>query len=274
MTPAVEWSNVTIRRGDTIVTREIDLAVERGSWISILGPNGAGKTSLVRTLTDLVPESGTVLVEGTSILDLDARARARLVAVVPQHPVIPPGLPVFDYVLLGRTPHQGLRYGASAEDRRRTHAVMQRLELDTFAVRPLDSLSGGERQRAVLARALTQDTPILILDEPTTFLDVGHQYDVLELVAELRADRQVTVITTMHDLSLAGQFADVVAILHGGRVMASGSPADTLTAERIATAWGVDAITEVDDHGAVSITIRRRRERPFPSFAHAYEEQT
>lgn len=258
---AVEWRGVTVTRGRRTVLHDVDLHVAPGSWTSILGPNGAGKTSLIRTLVDRRGTTGRVAIGGHDLDALRPAERARLVAVVPQHPVVPPGLRVFDYVLLGRTPHLGLRCSPSLEDRRRTLAVVQRLDLDDLAERPLDSLSGGERQRAVLARAVVQETPVLVLDEPTTVLDVGHQYDVLELVAELRTERQVTVITTMHDLSIAGQFADEVAILHDGGVAAHGAPHQVLTAATIERAWGVTATTSFDEHGGLVVSVRRRRER-------------
>jgi iron complex transport system ATP-binding protein len=260
MNAAVHWQRVTIERGGAVVVRDVELAVPVGAWLSVLGPNGAGKTSLIRSLVDLRPASGRVLVDGVPLDRASPRSRARRIAVVPQHPVIPPGIPVFDYVLLGRTPHQGLAYGASRDDRRKTHAVMQRLDLDQFGHRALDSLSGGERQRAVLARALAQETSILVLDEPTTFLDLGHQYDVLEIVAELRVEHGVTVITTMHDLTIAGQFADHVAVLHHGSLLALGTPVEVLTPAVIADVWGVDAAVSRDARGGVDINVRRRRE--------------
>ncbi len=261
-TVGVAWMGATVLRGARRVVDAVDLSVTGGSWVSLLGPNGAGKTTLVRTLAGRGLDAGTVHVGTRSLLDVSARERARLIAVVPQHPVIPPGIAVFDYVLLGRAPHQGLRFAASEEDRRRTHAVAQRLDLDDLATRTLESLSGGERQRVVLARALAQDTPVLVLDEPTTFLDVGHQLAVLELIAELRAERGLTVITTMHDLSVAGHFADTVAVMSAGRLVAHGCPAAVLTPDLIETCWGVAATTSVDGHGGVTVAVQRRRETP------------
>ncbi|HEX4903680.1 MAG TPA: ABC transporter ATP-binding protein [Acidimicrobiales bacterium] len=258
---AVEWEGVGVELGGRRVLDGVTLAVPAGGWFSLIGPNGAGKTTLIRTLAGTAPHEGTLRVGGRSAQDLGVRDRARAVAIVPQHPVVPPGLQVFDYVLLGRSPHQGLRCAPSAHDRRLAYAVLQRLGLDPFADRRVDTLSGGERQRVVLARALVQDTPVLVLDEPTAALDVGHQLEVLELIADLREERGLTVITTVHDLSIAGQFADRVAVLAAGRLVDVGEPRDVLTPEVIGRHWGVEATCDVDDDGAVTVTVRRRRER-------------
>lgn len=269
----VQWDDVRASRGTTVVLDHLNLAVARGEWLGVLGPNGAGKTSLVRTLADLTIDEGRVVVDGRDLTDVSQRDRARLVAIVPQHPVIPPGLSVFDYVLLGRTPHHALRAAPSRHNRIQAHAVMQRLELEAVADRPIDSLSGGERQRAVLARAVAQDTPILVLDEPTTFLDLGHQFDVLELVAELRDERDVTVVTTMHDLSVAGQFVDRVAVLRDATLVAAGSPATVLTPQLIEAVWGVAATTSVDQQGAIIVTVGRRREADCDTPSRSLTEQ-
>jgi iron complex transport system ATP-binding protein len=259
--PAIAWHGVGVALGGARLLDDVHLDVPAGSWLSLIGPNGAGKTTLVRTLGGTLAHDGDVLLHGRRAAELSVRDRARALAVVPQHPVIPPGLPVFDYVLLGRSPHQGMRRSSSLQDRRRAYAVLQRLGLDDFSGRRVDTLSGGERQRVVLARALVQDTDLLVLDEPTAALDVGHQLDVLELIADLRTERELTVVTTVHDLSVAGQFADRVAVLAGGRLVASGTPPEVLTPEVIAAHWGVEAACEVDDDGAVTVTVRRRRER-------------
>jgi iron complex transport system ATP-binding protein len=256
----LRWEEIDASRGSRVVLDRVSLTVARGEWLGVLGPNGAGKTSLVRTLADLALAHGRVLIDGRDLGEVSQRERARLVAIVPQHPLIPPGMPVFDYVLLGRTPHHSLRAAPSRHDRVQAQAVMQRLELEAVADRTIDSLSGGERQRAVLARAVAQDAPILVLDEPTTFLDLGHQFDVLELVAELRDERDVTVVTTMHDLSVAGQFVDRVAVLRDGALVASGPPATVLTPDLIEAVWGVAATTSIDERGAVVVTVGRRRE--------------
>ena len=258
--PAISWHDVRVELGGATVLDGLTLDIAPGTWLSLIGPNGAGKTTLVRTLSGGTPHVGAIRLAGTDVHDLSVRDRAQTIAVVPQHPVIPPGVLVFDYVVLGRVAHQGFRCSPSLHDRQRATAVLQRLELEAFAARRVDTLSGGERQRVVLARAIVQDTPLLVLDEPTAALDVGHQLDVLELVADLRSERELTVVTTVHDLSVAGQFADEIAVLADGRLRAHGPPAAVLTPETIGAHWGVDAVTEVGDDGGVTVTVRRRRE--------------
>jgi len=258
------WTGVAVALGGRPVLTGVDLAVDRGSWLAVIGPNGAGKTTLLRCLAAQLPYEGTVTIGGDDVRSLAPRERAARMALVPQIPVIPPGIPVFDYVLLGRAPHQGFRFAPSAEDRRLTIAVLQRLDLDDVTDRAVDTLSGGERQRVVIARALAQDTPVLVLDEPTTSLDVGHQLEVLELVGDLRRERGLTVVSTVHDLSLAGQFADKVALLAAGAVVTRGRPADVLTAARIGEHYGVEAEVRADERGGVTVTVLRRREPPGP----------
>ena len=255
----IRWTGVSINLGGRQVVDNVDLLVEGGSWTTIIGPNGAGKTTLLRALAGTVPHLGTITIGHDDGAELGRRERAQRLALVPQHPVIPPGLDVFDYALLGRSPHQGMRFAASEDDRRRTSAVLQRLDLTDFAHRFVESLSGGERQRVVVARALVQDAPALVLDEPTSFLDLGHQMDVLELIAELRTERSLTVVSTLHDLTVVGQFADRIAVLDGGRLAKHGTPGEVLTPSVISRHWGVDVRTEIHDDASVSVSVRRRK---------------
>ncbi|MFC0041712.1 ATP-binding cassette domain-containing protein [Actinomadura rayongensis] len=216
------------------VLRGVDLDVPAGSWTAVIGPNGAGKSTLLLALLGLRPGRGAVTIGGRDPRALRPRERARLVAYTPQRPQLPDGMTVFDYTLLGRASYIPYLGRESARDRAVAADVLDRLRLTEFAARPLGRLSGGERQRAVLARALAQQAPVLILDEPTTALDIGHQQQVMELVDTLRRDDGLTVVTTIHDLTLAGQYADALILLSGGRVAASGRPADVLTREMIA----------------------------------------
>jgi iron complex transport system ATP-binding protein len=168
-------------------------------------------------------------VAGADLAAMKPRQRARLVAYAPQSPNLPVGMTVFDYTLLGRSPYIPHLGRESARDRAVAREVLDRLDLAGLADRPLDHLSGGERQRVVLARALAQQTSVLLLDEPTTALDIGHQQQVMELIDQLRLSDGLTVVTTIHDLTLAGQYADDLVLLSGGRVAAAGAPGEVLT---------------------------------------------
>jgi iron complex transport system ATP-binding protein len=229
----IALDRVGIRLGGRVVIDEVSLRVASGGWTTLIGPNGAGKTSLLRAVAGMIPHSGSVAVDGRDPLALHARERARLLAVVPQSPLLPPDMTAGEYVLLGRTPHLGMLGRAGGHDHNAVSGALARLDLAHLARRRLGSLSGGERQRAVLARALAQEAPVLVLDEPTTALDVGRQQEVLELVRELRAERSLTVLGAMHDLTLAGQYADRLALLDGGRLAAEGAPAEVLTEELV-----------------------------------------
>lgn len=207
----------------------VGFEVRGGDWLAVIGANGAGKSTLLRALAGVLPCSGEVLIDDTPVRRLRARDRARLLAYAPQAPALPVDMTVFDYALLGRTPYIPYLGRESRRDREVTASVLERLDLSSFASRTLGHLSGGERQRVVLARALAQQAPVLLLDEPTTALDLGHQQQVLELLDRLRLADGLTVVTTLHDLSLAGQYADSMMLIAGGRVAASGAPAEVLT---------------------------------------------
>ena len=223
---------VSVRLGGRL--EAVTLDVPRGGWTTLIGPNGAGKSTLLRAVAGLVGYRGRIAVDGRDLRGVPVRTRARLLASVPQSPLLPPDMTVAEYVLLGRTAHLGLLGRTGAADVRAAAAAAERLDLAGLAGRRLDELSGGERQRAVLARAVAQDAPVLLLDEPTAALDVGRQQEALELVGELRAERGLTVLGAMHDLTLAGQYAERLALLDGGRLVAHGSPAEVLTEQRIA----------------------------------------
>jgi iron complex transport system ATP-binding protein len=249
---AIELRGVTVSLGGHPVVRDVGAVVERGEWVALIGPNGAGKTTLLRAIAGLVPHDGGVSLLGRAAADLDRRERARLLAVVPQLPETPPWLTVAEYVLMGRTPHLGRLAREGAADRGAAARALERLELDGLADRPLGTLSGGERQRAVVARALAQEASIVLLDEPTAALDIGHQQQALELLDGLRAHDGLTLLAAMHDLTLAAQYADRVLLLSEGRIVADGSPAEVLTEEALAEHYGATVrVVTVDERLAV-----------------------
>lgn len=231
--------------------------VGSGEWLGLIGPNGAGKSSLLRAIVGLVDATGDVLVDGAPLALRSRRRRAELVAYVPQTPVIPDDMTGFEYVLLGRAPYVGYFATESRHDRAMAADVLERLELTSFAGRRLGQLSGGERQRLVIARALAQEAPILLLDEPTTALDIGHQQQALELVARLRRDHGLTVVSAMHDLTLAGQYSDRLALLHEGYCVARGPAAAVLRAETLAEFYGVRVTVHHEPDGTVVVVPRR-----------------
>ena len=253
----VTGRGITARYNGTPVLAGIDLEVPVGEWLVVVGPNGAGKTTLIRALAGVIPAGGDIMLGDRRLSDMRRRDIAARVAVVPQTPVVPDGVTVFDYVMLGRTPYIPYWGMEGPSDRERVTSVLNRLDLADFARRPVSSLSGGERQRAVLARALAQDASILLLDEPTTALDLGHQQQVLELVDGLRHEDGLVVISTMHDLTFAAQFGDRVLLLVGGEVVAEGPPSSVLTAEVVSKHFG--AVVEVIEgrDGPVVLPVRR-----------------
>ena len=252
----IETRDLWVRFGPVAAVRGLSLRVEAGEWTALIGPNGAGKTSALRALAGLVPYEGEVAVDGRDARALGRRALARLVAFVPQKPETPAELTVAEYVLLGRTPHISYFGGESRRDREAAARALRRLELDGFAERRLGSLSGGELQRTVLARALAQEAPVLLLDEPTTSLDLGRQQLVLELVDALRADG-LTVVTTLHDLTLAGQYAHRLVLLDRGEVVADGAAGDVLSAPNVAAHYGAN-VRIVEEDGSVFVVPVRR----------------
>ena len=257
MTASVRGKDVTVALDGVTVLRDVDIEVAEGEWVVVIGPNGAGKTTLLRAVAGLVPFTGTIEVLGEPTHQHGRRAAARRIAYVPQDPVMPTGMSVVEYVLLGRTAHLPYLGIEGRRDHQVVADVLERLDLAEVKERALDSLSGGEQQRAVLARALAQEAPVLLLDEPTSALDVGHQQQVLELVETLRTDTPLAVVSAMHDLTLAGQFADRLLLLAEGGAVATGSARSILTEQALAEHWGA-RVRIIDDPagGIVVVPIR------------------
>jgi iron complex transport system ATP-binding protein len=238
----------------------VNFEIKDGEIFGLIGPNGAGKTTILRAVCGLVGYRGSVAVQGDEVSDLPRRELGRRIALVPQVPSTPVWMTVGEYVLLGRTPHLGALARESESDRVIVTRALQRLDLLPYAERPLGTLSGGERQRAVVARALAQEASIVILDEPTTALDIGHQQQALELLEDLRAEEQLTLVAAMHDLTLAAQYVDRMVLVRDGRIVADGTPADVLTEEGITEHYDASIrVLEVDGRVAV---VPTRRVRP------------
>ena len=251
--------SLSVDLGGRTILHEVSLAVPSGAWFGVIGPNGAGKSTLLRAIAGLVPARGDVLLGDAVAASLRPRDRARLVAIVAQRPSLPAAMNVADYVLLGRSPY--IRYfdTETRTDMDAAARALERLDIGSFADRPLGTLSGGEQQRVVLARALAQATPVLLLDEGTAALDVGSQQQVLELVSDLRDEDGLTVVSAMHDLTLAAQYADTVALIEGGRVIESGSPELVIREDLVRSAYGADVRITRDADGIVVSPVRARR---------------
>ena len=253
----VAFHDVSVRYGSRVALAGFTDSVAPGEWLCLIGPNGAGKSSLLRAVAGLVPHHGQVTVGGATLAGFDHRRRAATVAYVPQVPELPADMTAFEYVLLGRNPYVGYFGRERGHDRQQVTATLHRLGLAEFATRALGELSGGERQRLVIARALAQEAPVLLLDEATSALDIGHQQHALELVDRLRREHGLTVVSAMHDLTLAGLYADRLALLHHGHVVASGRAADVLRAETLSEFYGASVAVHTDTDGTVVVVPRR-----------------
>ena len=242
----IRLKDVSVELGGATVLEEVSMDVEAGRFLALVGPNGAGKTTLLRTCNGVLsPDAGTVTLDGTPVESLSARALGREVATVPQGTELAFDFDVRDVVAMGRTPHRS-RFGTvDAEDREAVDAALERTDTARFADRSVGALSGGERQRVIIARALAQATPVLLLDEPTASLDINHQVRTLSLAGEL-ADDGKTVVAAIHDLELAARFCDEVALLSDGHLLATGPPAEVLTADRLEAAFDVRTAVSTD----------------------------
>lgn len=255
MTAAIDVDDVSVALGGVTVLDSVSTAIDEGQLVGLVGPNGAGKTTLLRTINGaLTPDRGTVRVAGRTVADLGSRATSRLVATVPQSTAVSFDFPVRHLVAMGRTPHVG-RIGTRTEaDREAVDGAMERADVTALAERSVTEVSGGERQRVFLARALAQDTPVLLLDEPTSDLDVNHQVRTLDLVAGLVEEGR-TVVAAIHDLDLAARYCDELRLLYDGRVQAAGPPEAVLTDATVEAAFGAQAtVTEHPVTGSMSVT--------------------
>jgi iron complex transport system ATP-binding protein len=256
MTAMLELCGVALALGGKPLLRDVNLSLGAGEVLGLLGRNGAGKTTLLRVATRVLrPDGGEVRLEGRSLEAYSRRDLARAMAVVPQETQVPFAFRALEVVLMGRAPHLGLLGFESSQDLARAKDAMARAGVSHLAERPVTLLSGGERQLVVLARALAQDAPILLLDEPTAFLDLRHRLEVLTLVRALaRAGGSALVVS--HDLGLAARFCDRLALLGDGEILAAGPPAEVLRPEHLRRAFDIEADV-VNGPGGVPLVVPR-----------------
>ncbi len=223
-------SGLTAHYGDAAVLRGLDVAIPDGCFTAIIGPNGSGKSSLLKSLGRLLlPSTGTVTLDGRAMATFRSVEVARLLGLLPQSALAPEGITVGDLVARGRYPHQSFLRQWSRADQAAVQAALAMTGLADLAGRAMEALSGGQRQRAWIAMVLAQDTPILLLDEPTTFLDIAHQFELLDLLRRLHRQAGRTVVAVLHDLNQACRYADHLIALRDGRIVAEGKPAEVVT---------------------------------------------
>ncbi|MEV4311073.1 ABC transporter ATP-binding protein [Actinocrispum sp. NPDC049592] len=235
-------SGLGLGYGERLVVDDLDLAVEQGTITSVIGPNGCGKSTLLRALGRLLaPRAGEVLLDGKRIDKLPTKEVARTVGLLPQTPQAPDGLTVADLVARGRHPHQTWYRQWSVTDEAAVTDALKLTGMDEHAHRVVDELSGGQRQRAWISMTLAQETELLLLDEPITYLDLAHQVDVLDLVQDLHATRGTTVVMVLHDLNLAARYSHRLVAMRAGEIVAQGDPHDVLTEQLLRDVFDLDA---------------------------------
>ncbi|NLP86046.1 ABC transporter ATP-binding protein [Microbacterium sp. CFH 90308] len=275
---------LTLAYGDRVIVDDLELHVPPGRITAIVGANGCGKSTLLRALARLIsPKAGQVVLDGKALHARPSKEVARTLGLLPQSPIAPEGIAVADLVGRGRHPHQKLLARWSARDYEVVAQSLSATGTDDLADRSVDELSGGQRQRVWIAMALAQETDILLLDEPTTFLDVAHQVEVLDLLTDLNRDRGTTIVMVLHDMNLAARYADHLFALRAGRVVASGAPGEVMTSELIREVFDLDALVVPDPVSGAPIVLPRGRHHvgapapePATAFAaaHAASDQT
>ena len=256
---SLSFDNVRVSYGGRTAVAGFTDSVKPGEWLCVIGPNGAGKSSLLRAIAGVTGHDGRILVDGSPLSARSSRRRAQLIAYVPQSPVLPSGMSGAEYVLLGRNPFVTHFGRESQHDRSMVADVIERLDLADLAKRDVDTLSGGERQRLVIARAIAQEAPILLLDEPTSALDIGHQQQALELVDRLRREHGLTVVSAMHDLTLAGIYSDRLVLMHAGHCVATGTAEEVLRPETLGEFYGVSVRVHREADGTIIVVPNRDR---------------
>jgi len=257
---------LTLAYGDRPVIDRLDLHIPEGRISAIVGANGCGKSTLLRALARLIPpRSGQVVLDGKALHTRPTKEVARIVGLLPQSPTAPEGIAVADLVGRGRHPHQKLLARWTERDYDVVAQSLAATGTADLADRPVDELSGGQRQRVWIAMALAQETDILLLDEPTTFLDVAHQIEVLDLLTDLNRDRGTTIVMVLHDMNMAARYADHVLAVRDGRIVAGGPPAEVMTGQLIRDVFDIDALVISDPVSGTPIVLPRGRHHVLPA---------
>lgn len=239
--------NLSLSYDKQLIIEDLNLAIVAEQVTTLVGPNGCGKSTLLRGMARLLPaKQGAVYLDGEQIHKIPTKTLATQLGILPQGPVAPEGLTVRELVAQGRYPHQRWFDQWTAKDEEKLAEALELTALTDYAARPLEALSGGERQRAWIALTLAQDTNVLLLDEPTTFLDIGHQLEVLDLVRRLNRERQMTIVMVLHDLNQAARFSDRMVVLHRGKIVAQGTPHEVVTSQLLAEVFNVLADVMTD----------------------------
>ena len=250
---------LTLAYDERVVVSALDVDVPDGELTVIVGPNACGKSTLLKSFArTLRPSAGTVFLDGAPIETLRPKAVARRVGMLPQTPIAPEGITVRDLVSRGRYPHQDLFHPSSGLDRAAVQAALEQTDTVALADRSVGELSGGQRQRVWIAMVLAQETDIVLLDEPTTFLDIAHQYDVLELASALHASGR-TVVAVLHDLNQAARYATHLVAMRDGAIVAQGTPAAVLTSELVEDVFGLPCVVVPDPETGTPLVVPRRR---------------
>ncbi|MEU4013840.1 ABC transporter ATP-binding protein [Microbacterium sp. NPDC028030] len=255
--PAIEARGLVVAYDGKVVVDGIDLALPEGSFTVILGPNASGKSTVLRALARVLrPESGDVLFDGRALGEYGSKELARRMGLLPQDAIAPEGMRVADLVSRGRYPHHSALQRWTSADDTATREALAATNTADLAERYVDQLSGGQRQRVWVALLLAQQTPVMLLDEPTTFLDIAHQYELLDLLRDLNAQGK-TVIAVLHDLNQAARYADNLVLMKEGGVVATGTPSELITAERVGDVFGIDAVVTPDPVTGTPMVVRR-----------------
>ncbi|CCK31900.1 putative siderophore transport system ATP-binding protein YusV [Streptomyces davaonensis JCM 4913] len=254
--PELRAEGLKLAYDDRVVVEDLDLVVPTGRITVIVGANACGKSTLLRALARLLnPRAGAVALDGRSIHSIPTRSLAQRLGILPQSPVAPEGLTVIDLVGRGRSPHQTWWRQWSSADEEAVHEALRATDMADLAHRAVDELSGGQRQRAWIAMAVAQGTPVMLLDEPTTYLDLAHQIDVLDLITDLNRHQGRTVVMVLHDLNQACRYADHIVAMKGGRISGEGAPAEVVTAAMVQEVFGLRCVVGTDPVSGTPMVI-------------------